>query len=162
MKTKISHDPDDYSLTFETLEKLCVDDETIDIIRHQISNWDGLASGDNIERHTIPFMPAAFLKPNIESRSVQIAYFERDCESKNHEEAARKLESHAVMLASFVDYRRLENQILKMRCNAGEHELKAVIDGRDQESRVMYEAGLDFRRKAWDLRAIRTPGPASD
>lgn len=160
MKNEKSQNPDDYPLTFQTLKKLCVDDETIEIIRNQVSDWQNLYSVNKIERATIQFMPAPFLEPDIERRSAQMAYFEKECESENPEEAIRKLDCCATELRRMVDYRSLENQILKMRCNAGEHELKAVIERRNQESRIMYGTALDFSRKAQALRGIGTYGPA--
>lgn len=153
MKNEKSQNPDDYPLTFQTLKKLCVDDEIIEIIRQQVSDWQNLYSVDKIERTTIPFMPAPFLEPDIERRSAQMAYFEKECESENPGEAIRKLDSYATLLRRIVDYRWLENQILQMRCNAGEQELEAVIERRNQESRIMYGTALDFSQKAMELRS---------
>lgn len=162
MADEVSQDPDDYTLTYRTLEKLCVDQETIDIVKHQVGNWQLLLSGDNIERNTIQFMPARFLEPDMERRSAQMAFFERECETEDPEDAIRRLESHSTMLYRMVEYRGLENEILKMRCNAGDHELKAVIESRDEESRLMYGTGSDFRRKANALRRKRTSRPEQD
>ena len=104
MTGEISQNPDDYRLTFETLKKLCVDQDVIDVIRDQISDWHELNVADEIERGTLPYMPAAFLQPNMARRSGQLEYFEKECACEDPAEASEKLYRYARLLRNMAEY----------------------------------------------------------